>query len=150
MAHHEHILDDLRTAGVRLTPQRLLVLQTIADSPGHVSVEALYQKAKRAYPYLDIATVYRTLQLFKRLNVVTEVGLGDRLHYEMAPAGAHHHHMVCEQCGGTFDLSPEYLEEFRTRLRQTFDFTPNLDHFTVTGTCAACSTVARRPKRAAS
>lgn len=139
MAHHENVLAELKAAGVRLTPQRLLVLQTIAEAPGHVSVEDIHRRAKRAYPYLDVATVYRTVLLLKRLNVVTEIGIGHRLHYEMAAEGARHHHMVCDECGGAYDLAPRQLEALRERLEREFGFRANLDHFTVTGVCAACA-----------
>lgn len=142
MAHHENILAELKAAGVRLTPQRLLVLQTIAESPGHVSVEEIHRKARRAYPYLDVATVYRTVQMLKRHNVVTEIGIGHRLHYELAVSGARHHHMVCEECGGAFDLAPRQLAELRDRLEREFGFRANLDHFTVTGVCATCAKAA--------
>ncbi len=138
MAHHESVLAELKAAGIRLTPQRLLVLQTIAEAPGHASVEDIHRRAKRSYPYLDVATVYRTVQLLKRLNVVTEIGIGHRLHYEMAAEGARHHHMVCDECGGAYDLAPRQLEALRERLEHEFGFRANLDHFTVTGVCAAC------------
>lgn len=138
MAHHEDILAELKAAGVRLTPQRLLVLQAIAESPGHLSVEEIHLKARRAYPYLDVATVYRTVQLLKKLNIVTEIGMAHPLHYELAVAGARHHHMVCEECGGAYDLAPHQLAQLRERLEREFGFRAKLDHFTVTGVCAAC------------
>ncbi|MFQ5860625.1 MAG: Fur family transcriptional regulator [Dehalococcoidia bacterium] len=139
MTQPTEILEALKEAGVRLTPQRLMVLQTIAEGEGHLGVDEIYRRVKNVYPYMDIATVYRTLHLFKKLHLVTEVGLGDRLHYELALGGRKHHHMVCQQCNGTFDLSPSYLEEFRQTLRQDFGFEPDLEHFTVTGTCARCT-----------
>jgi Fur family ferric uptake transcriptional regulator len=71
--------------------------------------------------------------------MVTEVGMGDRLHYELASPNNRHHHMVCSQCGGAYDLSPSYLEEFRRTLIKDFGFAPDLDNFTVTGTCSQCS-----------
>ena len=139
VSHHDSIVDALRKAGIRLTPQRLLVLQAIAESPGHVDAEAIHRSARKTYPYIDIATVYRTLQMLKRLNLVTEVGLGSRLHYELAIGGTRHHHMVCDECGGAFDLSPAYLGEFRATLKREFGFEPKLNNFSITGICASCA-----------
>ena len=138
VSDHDSIVDTLKKARIRLTPQRLLVLQAIAESPGHVDAEAIHRKARRTYPYLDIATVYRTLQMLKRLNLVTEVGLGSRLHYELALGGTRHHHMVCEECGGAYDLSPAYLDEFHATLKREFGFEPKLNNFSITGICANC------------
>jgi len=103
-----------------------------------MNVDEVYRRARQAYPYMDIATVYRTLHLFKKLRLVTEVGMGDRLHYELTYPNAPHHHMVCQVCGMAFNLSPSYLDEFRTRLVKEFGFEPDLDHFAVTGTCSGC------------
>ena len=60
------------------------------------------------------------------------------LHYELTDPNARHHHMVCQMCGKAFNLSPSYLDEFRTRLASEFGFEPDLDNFTVTGICSAC------------
>ena len=138
MIKHEKAIETLRLKGHRLTPQRLIVLSTIAGSDGHMGVDEVFQTAKKAYPYMDIATVYRTLHLFKGLGVVTEVAIGDRLHFELTDPDGHHHHMVCRACNGAFDLSRHYLAEFRDTLNRDFGFEPDLEHFAVTGVCANC------------
>ena len=132
------ILSQLRSRGVRLTPQRLLILNAVSDGGGHMGVDEVFRKAKESYPYMDIATVYRTLHLFRRMGVVTEVAIGDRLHFEITDQEAPHHHMVCRPCGGAYDLAPDYLDEFRNTLSVEFDFEPDLDNFTVTGVCSNC------------
>lgn len=139
MTRHSAVLETLREAGYRLTPQRVMVLQAIAESDGHLTAEAIHRRVIRLYPYLDIATVYRILQLLKRLHLVTEIALGDgSAQYEVAEPNKHHH-MVCRGCERTFDLSPSYLEEFRERLIREFGFEPDLEHFAVGGVCAECA-----------
>ena len=103
-----------------------------------MGVDEVFRRAKEAYPYMDIATVYRTLHLFKDLGVVTEVAIGDRLHYELTDPDGRHHHMVCRVCNGAYNLSPTYLDEFKDTLLEEFDFEPDLEHFAITGTCSGC------------
>ena len=134
----EQAIAVLRDKGYRLTPQRLIVLSIVADGDGHMGVDEIFQSAKAAYPYMDVATVYRTLHLFRNLGVVTEVAIGDRLHYELTDPLGGHHHMVCRVCDGAFNLSPHYLEEFRNTLSQEFGFEPDLEHFAISGVCAGC------------
>ena len=98
----------------------------------------MFRLSKEAYPYMDIATVYRTLHLLKKLNVVTEVAIGDRLHYELTDPEGKHHHMVCQVCSGAFNLGPHHLEQFRSTLMREFNFEPDLEHFTITGVCSTC------------
>ena len=138
MLTHEQVVETLRLKGHRLTPQRIIVLSIISAGDGHMGVDEVFRRAKEAYPYMDIATVYRTLHLFKELGVVTEVAIGERLHYELTEPGEHHHHMVCRVCNGAFNLSPHYLSEFRETLTKEFGFEPDLDHFSVSGVCAQC------------
>ena len=140
MTRHKEILEIVKAQGLRLTPQRMIILSAISEGEGHMNVDEVFRRAKEAYPYMDIATVYRTLHLFKKLRLVTEVGMGDRLHYELTEPNARHHHMVCQACGKAFNLSPSYLDEFRTRLVEEFGFEPDLDNFTVTGVCSGCQT----------
>ncbi len=138
MIKHNELVERLKAKGWRLTPQRLIILSVIVNGEGHMNVDEVYRRAKEAYPYMDIATVYRTLHHLKKLHLVTEVGMGDKLHYEMTDPEAPHHHMVCQTCGNAFNLSPTYLEEFHNRLVQESGFEPDLDNFTVSGVCASC------------
>jgi Fe2+ or Zn2+ uptake regulation protein len=138
MTSYEQLLQNLRGQGHRLTPQRLIVLRVVAEGSQHMGVDEVFRKAQVAYPYMDLATVYRTLRLFKQVGLVTEVAIGDRLHYELTDPGEKHHHMVCRVCHGAFNLSPHYLEEFNKTLVTEFGFVPDLDHFTVTGVCVNC------------
>ena len=137
----------LREQGHRLTPQRLLVLQIVGAGKVHMGVDEVFRQAQEAYPYMDIATVYRTLHLFKRLGVVTEVAIGDRLHYELTDPSGKHHHMVCRFCHGAYNLSPHYLEEFRETLIRDFGFEPDLEHFAVPGICIECQQAPQEDRR---
>ena len=138
MAIQDQIVETLKAQGLRLTPQRMIILSAIAQGEGHMNVDEVYRRAKQAYPYMDIATVYRTLHMLKKLHLVTEVGMGDRMHYELTDAHTRHHHMVCRTCGSALNLSPSYIDDFRERLVSEFGFEPDLENFTVTGICSGC------------
>ena len=145
MTSYEHLLQVLRDQGHRLTPQRLIVLRVVAEGHQHMGVDEVFREAQAAYPFMDLATVYRTLRLFKQVGLVTEVAIGDRLHYELIQPDDRHHHMVCRVCHGAFNLSPHYLEEFNSTLVNEFGFVPDLDHFTITGVCVNCRSEGRKP-----
>jgi len=138
MPDHMHTLEAIRSKGYRLTPQRVLIMSVVANGDGHMGADEVFRRAREAYPYMDLTTVYRTLQLFRDLGVVTEVAIGDRRHFELTDPNGRHHHMVCRICAGAFNLSPHYLEEFQKTLMDEFGFEPDLDNFTVTGMCSVC------------
>ena len=99
MDNKNNLLEILREKGYRLTPQRMMVLEAIEASHDHISAEEIHAKARIKYPYINISTVYRTLDLLKEQGLVTETDLGGgRFLYH--PVGkAHHHHLVCKKCG---------------------------------------------------
>jgi len=146
VARQSELVERMKAVGWRLTPQRLLILQALAGARGHTSVDQIFATVQKAYPYMDVTTVYRTLQLLKKMGVVTEAYLGDKLHYEVVSPEGHHHHMVCSRCGRTFDLPASYLESFRDSLVGGLDFEPDLTHFIVPGFCGQC----RKQERKAS
>lgn len=137
MTRHSETLQALRETGHRLTPQRVMVLSAIADCRGHVGADEVFERVRQAYPYVDMATVYRTLQLLVKLHMVTEIQSGSVTRYELVQ-GKRHHHMVCEACGATFDLPPQYLDALRERLVAEVGFEPHMEHFTISGLCARC------------
>ena len=135
-------LTALKATGVRLTPQRVMILQALAGTAGHLTAEEIHSQVAETFPFMDLATVYRSLQLFKKLRLVTEIDLRDAsAQYEFA-VGTRHHHLICKRCGATSDLPPSYLDELRTSLRNEFSFEPDLDHFAVGGVCAGCESIA--------
>ena len=136
--HHQAILDTLRKTGYRLTPQRELVLAALAERSGHMDVKEVHESVTRAHPFIDLATVYRTLQLLVKLHLVTAIQEPNGTTYELLPQAKRHHHMVCEDCRSTFELPPRYLEAFRDQLLHEVGFEPHMEHFTISGLCTAC------------
>lgn len=124
--------------GYRLTPQRMMVLSAIENSDNHISAEEIYARVVSNYPHVNISTVYRTLELLKRLGLVTETDLGGgRVRYHPADKGRHHH-LVCQDCGRIIDLDESILFSLEKTLRREYGFRADLKHLAVFGRCAEC------------
>jgi Fur family ferric uptake transcriptional regulator len=134
--------DLLRRAGHKMTPQRMLILRALRHAQGHVSAGQIAEEVKAVYPYVDVSTVYRTLDVLKRLRLATatDMGGGDYV-FEWAPDGPHHH-LICSTCGQTQELEHRYLEKLEADLVADFRFAPDLHHFAIFGLCADCRTAA--------
>ncbi len=140
MSNHFNVINSLRATGYRLTPQRIMVLNAIGESKGHVSAEEIFSRVREVYPYVDLATIYRTLQLLKRVHLVTEIDVGSgSAQFELTKKNQHHH-MVCEGCGTTLDLDRKYLTPLKESLTRELGFEADLEHFALTGLCRDCST----------
>ena len=128
----------LRQNGHRLTPQRMLVIEALHNADRHISVEEIYKQLHKRYPYANISTVYRTLELLKELNLVTEADFGEgRVRYHVAEKG-HHHHLVCRGCGKVIDLEEFALHPLRETLLEKYGFDANLRHLAISGRCSEC------------
>lgn len=131
----------LRQQGHRLTPQRLQVLQVIKTHGQHMTAEEIHAAIVPQQPYLDIATVYRTLQWLQSVGLVAPISIGDgKLHYEYHAPGQRHHHLVCQHCGAQIQIPDADLSTLKQDLQQRYGFQIQIDHLALPGCCAICAT----------
>lgn len=92
-------VDRLKGSDVRLTPQREAVLNALLErTADHPTAEEIHESARRHYPGLGLATVYRTLDLFYRAGILRRLEVGDgRYRYELEIRP--HLHLICLHCG---------------------------------------------------
>lgn len=93
----------LKDKGYKVTPQRIAVYDILMNTKEHPTVEAIYNKLQPAYPTMSLATVYKSLEMFKDLNLVQELNVGeDKFRYDanIKP----HPHVICTSCGRVEDV----------------------------------------------
>jgi Fur family ferric uptake transcriptional regulator len=116
----------------------MMILSAIENSDDHISAEEIYAQVVTKYPYVNISTVYRTLELIKELGLVTETNLGEgRVRYHPADKGRHHH-LVCQECGTIIDLNESVLSSLKSALLKEYKFNADLRHLAIFGRCAKC------------
>lgn len=138
MSCEDDAVQILRRAGHKVTPQRRMILKVLRHAPGHISAAQITERVREEYPFVDISTVYRTLDMLKRLNLatVTDMGGGDSV-FEWV-TGEPHHHLICSRCGHIAELSHDFFEGLTARLEEEQGFTPDLQHFAIFGLCRDC------------
>ncbi|HBY96085.1 MAG TPA: transcriptional repressor [Chloroflexi bacterium] len=137
MSCHQQAAESLRLAGYRLTPQRMMILEAVYHLGGHVTAEQILAYVQRRHPYVDLSTVYRTIDLLTGLGVVQAFDVsGGASQYELAAEP--HHHLVCRVCGSVEPLADYHLRELSAHLLKEHGFQADLDHLAITGLCAAC------------
>ncbi|HMM43261.1 MAG TPA: Fur family transcriptional regulator [Thermomicrobiales bacterium] len=129
----------LREQGQRLTPQRLLILDLLYAHGDHVTADELFEAAQRRYPYLNMSTVYRTLEFFRDQGLVAETDLGDgRRHFALLSEDRHHH-LICLACNGVQEIEDDYFDTLRDELRERHGFEARIDHLAIFGLCRECA-----------
>lgn len=126
----------LANANLRLTKPRVEIFDTLKSLNKPMSIVDIID----ACPSVDKVSVYRTIDMFTKLHIVSTIPHGWKHLYELAsPFNPHHHHLVCEKCGSLTDIHSKKLELMIASLTDEHQFTPSHHHFEITGTCRSCS-----------
>ncbi len=136
----------LRTRGMRVTSQRLLIERALRDHGSHLTAEQVHELVKPVLPGVTQQTVYSTLALLADLGVARRVAApGPSTRFEARTD--EHHHSVCERCGAVEDLHVRVPVSRAIGAARDGGFTPASATVTVLGLCASCSAEdAERPQ----
>jgi len=122
----------------RSTEQRQLLLEIIQQAEGHLDADEIYQRARQKSPSISLSTVYRSLQLFKELELVEEHQFdGMRRFYETTPRPKHHH-LVCLGCGRIFEFKCPSAEKLKSRISREEGFKVTGAEVRLAGYCPDC------------
>lgn len=141
----ELLKERLKEKGLKVTQQRLLVLSTLAENSGnHMTADEIYERVAEDYPEIGLATVYRTLQLLLKMQLVDRINLDDGcVRYEIGhlfdgEMKHNHHHLICRTCGKVYPFGDDFLEELEKHIEETTGFHV-LDHeLKFYGQCKDC------------
>lgn len=135
----ETLLDQFHEHGLRITPQRRVILELLVDDDSHPTAEEVYERVQAIMPDVSRTTVYNTLRELSELGELTPVHDlntgGQRYDTNEAP----HHHLYCVTCHSLIDidrdfqgmtLSPEEASGYQILSRQV----------TFYGICPDCQT----------
>jgi len=98
---------------MRMTEQRRVIAQVIAESVDHPDVEELYRRAASVDNRISIATVYRTVKLFEDAGILERHEFRDgRARYEEA-SEQHHDHLIDLNSGDVIEFRNEDIERLQ-------------------------------------
>lgn len=128
----------LREQGYRITPQRMMILDALARR-GHMSAEEIHSIAAESFPYVNLSTVYRTLEMLVTEGIVSQAPIGEgRTFYEMAAGSDPHHHLVCRRCDGIEHIAARHIDSVEQHLLQEHGFEVEETVMTSFGRCRRC------------
>lgn len=128
----------LRERGLRLTPQRQLVLEAVRRL-GHATPEQVHAAVVAQSPGVNITTIYRTLELLEELDLVTHVHLSHGAPTYHWAAEDLHVHLVCRNCEMVQEMDPSELGPLAARLDEQYGFRLDVGHVALFGTCRGCA-----------
>src|SRR5688572_9121511 len=139
MSCENEVASQLRSLRHKVTRQRMSVLCAVRHRDHHVTANAIHEEEQRIYPFVDVSTVYRTLNTAKALGMSVEVDLGKGdLEYEWLGEGRHYH-LLCRSCGGESVVNGEPIAQLVGAISRQHGFIADLEHMAIQGTCKECA-----------
>ena len=136
----QQAVEQLRSEGVRMTPQRYAILEYLMKSKRHPTADEIYRALSPHYSSLSVATVYNNLKLFIEAGLVRELTYGDdssRFDADLSD----HYHAICEKCGAIVDFEHPPIHEVEQEAEARTGFRIHGHRLEVYGICPACASM---------
>lgn len=120
---------------LRLTKPRQEIFTLLQQSDTPIAISDVIKKC----PHINRSSIYRTLDLFNKLNITKPVHVGWKTYYELAePFAPHHHHLHCIYCKKAIPIQTPELENLIHRISDKHNFIITKHHFELEGVCKNC------------
>jgi Fur family peroxide stress response transcriptional regulator len=99
----ERVTDLLAERLLKVTPQRVAVLEFLYGNPNHPSVDDVYQQVRKRHPFISRATIYNTVSTLVEAGLLQEILIQQEK--TRVDANVHpHHHFKCVRCEKVEDI----------------------------------------------
>jgi Fur family ferric uptake transcriptional regulator len=133
-------LERLRSSSGRTGGARLRVVDLVGRQECCLSVQEMHERLRAEGARVGLASVYRTVEGLLEAGLVQRVDLGDGVaRFERAdPAGDHHHHLVCDDCGRVEPFADDALEAELRRVAGGHGYDVAAHEVVLHGACEDC------------
>lgn len=112
----KHLEQVLRDAGLRMTRQRLVLLEVLAGANDHPDAAELHKRVRALDTGVSLATVYRTLSELEAQGVIQRHAFdGASARFETADP-AHHDHMIDIETGAVVEFRSDRIERLQAEI----------------------------------
>jgi Fur family peroxide stress response transcriptional regulator len=120
------IRDKITAKGLKVTPQRMRVMEAVYNLDNHPTAENILEYIRQNDPNIGSGTVYKVLETLVKNNLVKKVKTErDVMRYDGMLEN--HHHLYCIQC----DYIEDYKNDKLDRLLQEFFRENEIENFTI-------------------
>ena len=129
---------ELNEVALRATPARIALMNLFEASSEPLDVQTMIDYLNKEDIKTDPATVFRIVNLFKEKGLLQSIQLHEgKFRYELS-SKPHHHHFVCEQCGGIQDISDFSIKKIEEEIQKKRHLTITSHSLEFFGICADC------------
>ena len=140
---NDDLASRLREQGLRLTPQRQLILRAVEELR-HATPDEVLAHVRAQVSSVNPSTVYRTLEVLEELGLVRHTHLSDRAPTYHSTLEHEHVHVVCRRCHSVRSYDPALVGSLVAALGAD-GFSVDVGHLAIFGECADCSAATGSP-----
>jgi Fur family ferric uptake transcriptional regulator len=141
LKHRNPLLKQVASSGIRVTRQRRVLIEALQGSEEHLDAAGLLELARKRDPLINRATVYRTLDVLKKLRLIDELDLmhlqGEK-HYFEPHAVRDHCHLACFRCGAIVEYASPAFEALKAEIALKNRFQVEVTRLELGGVCKQC------------
>jgi len=116
------LIEECRELGLRMTGPRRTILETLEASSDHPDVEELHRRVQAHDRKVNIATVYRTVNMLAEQGLLERHTFDDgRLRYEKVP-DEHHDHFIDTETGDVIEFRSNEIERLQEEIARRHGF----------------------------
>jgi Fur family peroxide stress response transcriptional regulator len=115
----ELLTTSLKSAGMRMTPQRAAICANLAERDDHPTAVMIYEELRPQFDSFSLATVYNTLDALVKIGVVNSLGkAGDgSVHYDADTEP--HVNLACISCNQIVDIPSSHVQQLDDEITST-------------------------------
>lgn len=143
MTCENFFIQQLHDRGLRVTPQREMVLAVMHNIEGFATADEIYARVQALYSSVDASTIYRTLDLLAEFNLVSVLDTGEgQRRYELLGIHGLHHHLHCTRCHQVVGITHAEIQPWLEQIESDHAFRITPTSWTFSGLCRACQELA--------
>ena len=130
------LIDTLKKHGYSASKSRLAVFSVLL----HQEPLSMSEIVHKLSGIVDRATVYRTIELFEKVNVVQRLHIGWKYKIELTDQfHEHHHHIICQNCAKLIAIDGDsHIEKDIADLAKKYSFSITSHQLEIKGICKTC------------
>ena len=135
----------LRDRGFKVTPQRLAIYDVLSKTKAHPSAEMIFNELQPLYPTMSLATVYKTIEILRELDLIQVLNVGeDSFRYDAVTYS--HPHVSCCKCGRVEDVMGIDAKDFIDTVASHTSYKLTGQQFYFYGVCTECQKAEKLPQ----
>lgn len=146
MTELERWLSLVEKSGCRLTSPRKAIVALLVKARCAMDPIEIYDQLHRQNPRIGLVTVYRTIDLLTRLQLVERVHLSDGCHMVLRAARGHEHVVLCTSCGRAEYFPGEDLSDWFESISRESGYKIQSHWLQLQGLCEDCQQEAGNKK----